>query len=75
MLDAPDRREQTSMPAAAAAANASHPAINVHIGIASGECDVGATQFHGAAGERWTYTASGTVTNLAARLCDQARGR
>jgi class 3 adenylate cyclase len=65
-------REQTS------AANrdpvAGHPPIVVNIGISSGECDVGATRFHGPAGERWTFTASGPVTNLAARLGDHARG-
>ncbi len=51
-----------------------HPPISVNIGISSGECDVGATRFTGPAGERWTFTASGSVTNLAARLGDQARG-
>jgi class 3 adenylate cyclase/HAMP domain-containing protein len=51
-----------------------HPPIVVNIGISSGECDVGATRFHGPAGERWTFTASGTVTNLAARLGDHAKG-
>ncbi|MBI3373751.1 MAG: HAMP domain-containing protein [Betaproteobacteria bacterium] len=51
-----------------------HPPIVVNIGISSGECDVGATRFHGPAGERWTFTASGPVTNLAARLGDHAYG-
>jgi class 3 adenylate cyclase/HAMP domain-containing protein len=55
-------------------AGARHPPIHIHIGIASGECDVGATRLHGPAGERWTFTASGPVTNIAARICDQARG-
>ena len=50
------------------------PLISVNIGISSGECDVGATRFGGVAGERWTYTASGQVTNLAARLGDHAKG-
>ncbi len=50
------------------------PAIAVNIGISSGECDVGATRFSGPAGERWTFTASGLPTNLAARLGDQAQG-
>ena len=49
-----------------------HPAIHVNIGISSGVCEVGATRLHGAAGERWTFTASGPVTNLAARLSDHA---
>ena len=50
------------------------PAIAVNIGISSGECDVGATRFSGPAGERWTFTASGLPTNLAARLGDHANG-
>lgn len=51
-----------------------HPPIAVNIGISSGECDVGATRFRGPAGERWTFTATGPVTNLAARLGDYADG-
>lgn len=51
-----------------------HPAITVNIGISSGECDVGATRFKGAGGDRWTFTASGPATNLAARLGDLAQG-
>ncbi len=51
-----------------------HPPIAVNIGISSGECDVGATRFSGPTGERWTFTASGSATNLAARLGDHARG-
>ncbi len=31
------------------------------------------TRFVGRSGERWTYTASGPVTNLAARLCALAQ--
>jgi class 3 adenylate cyclase len=50
------------------------PAIVVNIGISSGECDVGVTRFRGPASERWTFTASGPVTNLAARLGDRAAG-
>jgi class 3 adenylate cyclase len=65
-------REQTS--AANRDAITGHPPIAVNIGISSGECDVGATRFHGPAGERWTFTASGTATNLAARLGDHAKG-
>jgi class 3 adenylate cyclase len=52
----------------------SHPPIVVNIGISSGECDVGTTRFEGPAGERWTFTASGPVTNLAARLGNRAGG-
>jgi class 3 adenylate cyclase len=51
-----------------------HPPIVVNIGISSGECDVGTTRFRGPAGERWTFTASGPVTNLAARLGSHATG-
>ena len=48
--------------------------VRINIGISSGECDVGTTRFQGLAGERWTFTASGPVTNLAARLSDRAHG-
>ena len=51
-----------------------HPRITVNIGISSGECDVGATRFRGPSGERWTFTATGATTNLAARLGDYADG-
>jgi class 3 adenylate cyclase/HAMP domain-containing protein len=51
-----------------------HPPIAVNIGISSGECDVGTTRFRGPAGERSTFTATGPVTNLAARLGDRADG-
>lgn len=50
------------------------PPIVVNLGISSGVCDVGATRFAGPAGERWTFTATGPVTNLAARLGDHASG-
>jgi class 3 adenylate cyclase len=33
---------------------------------------VGSTRFEGARGTRWTFTASGSVTNLAARLAAAA---
>lgn len=65
-------REQTSM--ANRDAEQGLPPIAVNIGISSGECDVGATRFEGPSGERWTFTASGPVTNLAARLGDHANG-
>ena len=47
--------------------------IAVNIGISSGECHVGSTRLKGLAGERWTFTATGPVTNLAARLGDRAK--
>ena len=34
---------------------------------------VGSTRFEGVRGTRWTFTASGSVTNLAARLAAAAR--
>jgi class 3 adenylate cyclase len=63
-------REKTR--AANREAGEGHPAITVNIGISSGEGDVGSTRFQGAAGERWTFTATGPVTNLAARLGELA---
>jgi class 3 adenylate cyclase len=42
--------------------------IAMHIGVNSGPASVGATKIEGAAGTRWTYTASGPTTNIAARL-------
>jgi class 3 adenylate cyclase len=42
--------------------------IGVHVGVNSGVATVGATKIEGAAGTRWTYTASGQVTIVAARL-------
>ena len=42
--------------------------LGVHMGINSGSALVGSTRFQGARGTRWTFTASGTVTNIAARL-------
>ena len=42
--------------------------IEMHVGVNSGIASVGATKIEGAAGTRWTYTASGPTTNIAARL-------
>jgi DNA-binding response OmpR family regulator len=42
--------------------------VAVHIGINSGLAFVGPTKFEGASGTRWTYTASGSITNVAARI-------
>ena len=52
--------------------NSAHP-LNIHMGINSGMALVGSTRFEGARGTRWTFTASGPVTNLAARLASAAR--
>jgi class 3 adenylate cyclase len=46
--------------------------VAVNIGINSGLAAVGATRFQSATGTRWTFTASGPVTNLAARLAARA---
>ena len=46
--------------------------LTVHMGINSGTALVGSTRFEGVHGARWTFTASGTVTNLAARLAGLA---
>src|SRR5262249_33751124 len=40
------------------------------VGIAEGYATIGAIGFEG----RWDYGAIGTVTNLAARLCNEAKG-
>ncbi len=47
---------------------------NVNIGINSGVALLGMTTFKGSLDTRMTYTASGPVTNLAARLADYATG-
>ncbi len=44
----------------------------VHIGVHAGKAFVGFTKFKAQRWERWTYTASGPVTNIAARLCQYA---
>jgi class 3 adenylate cyclase/HAMP domain-containing protein len=59
--------------AANSEAGGDHPHISVNIGICSGVCHVGSTRLQGVAGERWTFTATGPVTNLAARLGDRAQ--
>jgi DNA-binding response OmpR family regulator len=47
--------------------------LAIHIGINSGVALVGSTRFEGLRGARWTFTASGSVTNLAARLAAAAK--
>ncbi len=47
--------------------------VNVNIGINSGVALVGMTVFKGTLETRMTYTATGPVTNLAARLADHAK--
>jgi class 3 adenylate cyclase len=46
--------------------------LAVHIGINSGVALVGSTRLEGMHASRWTFTANGTVANLAARLGDAA---
>jgi len=48
--------------------------IAVHTGINSGLALVGPTKLEGATGVRWTYTASGPVTNVAARIAALSEG-
>jgi len=48
--------------------------ITMKVGVNSGIAAVGATKIEGAAGIRWTYTASGPTTNIAARLAALADG-
>ena len=42
--------------------------LSMHVGINTGVTSLGATKIEGRAGTRWTYTASGLTTNIAARL-------
>lgn len=51
-----------------AAHAAQHDPVSINIGISSGTAEVGSNRFSGVTGERWTFTATGSVTNLAARL-------
>jgi len=48
--------------------------IMMHIGVNSGIASVGATKIEGVAGTCWTYTASGSTTNVAARLSALVQG-
>ncbi len=42
--------------------------VDLHMGINSGKAYVGSTKIRSITGERWTYTASGLVTVIAARI-------
>lgn len=48
--------------------------LHVNMGLNSGTALLGMTRFKGSLATRMTYTASGPVTNLAARLAAHARG-
>jgi class 3 adenylate cyclase len=51
-----------------------YPAVAIHVGINSGPALVGATKLEAAGGGRWTFTASGPTTNLAARIAGLTKG-
>jgi class 3 adenylate cyclase len=51
-----------------------YPPVAIHVGINSGPALVGATKIDAAGGGRWTFTASGPTTNLAARVAGLAKG-
>jgi class 3 adenylate cyclase len=52
-----------------------YPPVAIHVGINSGPALVGATKISAAAGgARWTFTASGPTTNLAARVAGLTQG-
>ena len=48
------------------------PSLSVHMGLNSGTALVGSSRFEGVRKSRWTFTATGPVTNLAARLAAAA---
>ena len=48
--------------------------LNINMGINSGQALVGAAKFETYSGSRWTYTARGSLTNVAARIGAQASG-
>jgi class 3 adenylate cyclase/HAMP domain-containing protein len=50
------------------------PPVQLHMGINTGEALVGATKLAGSGGQRWTFTATGPTTNVAARLAASAQG-
>ncbi len=56
-------------PSWSSAGTASGYELDLGIGIAKGYATIGAIGFEG----RWDYGAIGTVTNLAARLCGEAK--
>ncbi|MFO8085892.1 MAG: adenylate/guanylate cyclase domain-containing protein [Desulfobacterales bacterium] len=48
--------------------------LNINMGINSGQALVGAAKFETYSGSRWTYTARGSLTNVAARIGALASG-
>jgi class 3 adenylate cyclase len=51
-----------------------YPPVAIHVGINSGPALVGATKLEAAGGGRWTFTATGPTTNLAARVAGLTKG-
>jgi class 3 adenylate cyclase len=49
------------------------PPVKVNMGINSGIASVGMSKFEGTSGTRMTFTATGPVTNLAARIASAAK--
>jgi class 3 adenylate cyclase len=47
--------------------------VDLHLGLNSGKAWVGSTKMKSLSGERWTYTASGLVTVMAARIGSLSR--
>jgi class 3 adenylate cyclase/HAMP domain-containing protein len=50
------------------------PAVTLHMGINTGQALLGATKLGGAGSQRWTFTATGPTTNIAARFAGAAEG-
>jgi class 3 adenylate cyclase len=50
------------------------PTIQLHMGINTGQALLGATKLGGPGSQRWTFTATGPTTNVAARLAGSAQG-
>jgi class 3 adenylate cyclase/HAMP domain-containing protein len=50
------------------------PSVALHMGINTGQALVGATKLGGAGSQRWTFTATGPTTNIAARFAGAAEG-
>ena len=48
--------------------------LEINMGINSGSAYVGAAKFESYTGSRWTYTARGSITNIASRIGAQAKG-
>lgn len=51
-----------------------YPSVAIHVGMNSGPALVGATKLDASGGGRWTFTASGPTTNLAARISGLTNG-